>query len=89
ANNSILEVNTRGFYKGKQEGFYPSEAILRKALELGIPVTVNTDAHSREELGSSLAEAYRLLKVIGFTYAYALIDGTWNPYYITEQGINT
>ena len=89
ANNSILELNTRGFYKGTSSEFSPSESILRKALELNIPVTVNTDAHSRDELDSAMTNAYECLREIGFTYAYALIDGAWNPYFITEYGLNT
>jgi histidinol-phosphatase (PHP family) len=89
ANNSILEVNTRGFYKGSSTEFSPSDKILNKALDLQIPITVNTDAHSKDELDSALTNAYEYLREIGFTYAYALIDGSWNPYLITEYGLNT
>ena len=89
ANNSILEVNTRGFYKGLSNEFSPSEAILRKALDLNIPITVNTDAHRKEEIDSAMTNAYEYLREIGFTYAYALIDGVWSPYFITEYGLNT
>ena len=89
ANNSILEVNTRGFYKGTSSEFSPSEKILRKALELNIPITVNTDAHNKNEIDSALTNAYEYLLEIGFTHAYALIDGSWNPYLITEYGLNT
>jgi histidinol-phosphatase (PHP family) len=89
ANNSILEVNTRGFYKGSSNEFSPAAGILKKALELNIPVTVNTDAHSKNEIDSALSNAYEYLREIGFTSAYALIDGSWNPYFITEYGLNT
>ena len=89
ANNTILEVNTRGFYKGASTEFSPSEKILKKALELNIPITVNTDAHSKDEIDSAMTNAYDYLRDIGFTSAYALIDGAWNPYYITEYGLNT
>jgi histidinol-phosphatase (PHP family) len=88
ANNSILEVNTRGIYKGLSNDLSPSGRILRKALELNIPVTVNTDAHTKEEIDSALPNAYEYLREAGFTYAYALIDGAWNPYYITQYGLN-
>ena len=89
ANNTILELNTRGFYKGTSSEFSPSEIILRKALELNIPVTVNTDAHSKDEIDSAMTNAYEYLRDLGFVYAYALIDGAWNPYFITEYGLNT
>lgn len=89
ANNSILEVNTRSFYKGTSTEFSPADDVLRKALDLNIPVTINTDAHRKEELDSALANAYEHLRELGFTSAYALIDGVWNPYYITQYGLNT
>lgn len=89
ANNTILELNTRGFYKGTSSEFTPSEVILKKALELNIPVTVNTDAHSKQEIDSALTNAYEYLRDLGFVCAYALIDGAWNPYFITEHGLNT
>ena len=89
ANNTILELNTRSFYKGTSTEFSPSESILRKALEMNIPITVNTDAHSKNEIDSAMTNAYEYLRDLGFVYAYALIDGSWNPYYITEYGLNT
>lgn len=89
ANNSILELNTRGFYKGLSNEFSPAEGILKRALELQIPVTVNTDAHTKGEIDSALTNAYEYLREMGFTYVYALIDGAWNPYFITEYGLNT
>jgi histidinol-phosphatase (PHP family) len=88
ANNSILELNIRGFYKGLSNEFSPSEGILKRALELNIPVTVNTDAHTKDEIDSALTNAYEYLREIGFTYTYALIDGSWNPYFITDYGLN-
>ena len=89
ANNSILEVSTRGYYRGDANSFAPSESILLKALELNIPVTIGTNAHSKEELDSAMTNAYEYLRELGFTYVYALIDGAWNPYLITEYGLNT
>lgn len=89
ANNTILELSTRDFYKGGTVDFSPSEKILKKALELNIPITVSTDAHTKNEIDSALANAYECLAELGFSYAYALIDGVWNPYYITEYGLNT
>ncbi len=89
ANNTILEVNTRGIYKGTLNELTPSDKILRKALELNIPVTVSTDAHTKDEIDGALTNAYEYLLDIGFGYTYALIDGSWNPYLITEYGLNT
>lgn len=62
----ILEVNTRGLYKKRTSSFFPSAFVLERALHLGIPVTVSSDAHRPEELDLLLPEAYRLLREVGF-----------------------
>jgi histidinol-phosphatase (PHP family) len=41
ANNSILEVGTRGYYRGDANSFAPSESILLKALKLNIPIELS------------------------------------------------
>ncbi|MBV8812849.1 MAG: histidinol-phosphatase HisJ family protein [Verrucomicrobia bacterium] len=45
-----LEINTAGWRKkiGEQ---YPSEPILQAALNLGIPITISSDAHSYVQVG--------------------------------------
>jgi histidinol-phosphatase (PHP family) len=52
-----VEINTRGYYKGLTEEFYPSDIFLRKIIKSKIPVIINTDAHHPDELnlGFSLA----------------------------------
>lgn len=65
-NNTIVEVNTRGKYKGKTDVFFPSVEILEKCYEKDIPVMVNTDAHHPSQVNNLFDEAVSLLKDIGF-----------------------
>ena len=46
----ILEINTRGIYKGKWHTSFPSVAIINKAFAMNIPITISTDAHSTSEI---------------------------------------
>jgi histidinol-phosphatase (PHP family) len=87
-NNAILELSTRSFYKGLTSDFCPSAAILKQALAMQVPITVTTDAHKLSELDAAMSNAYHMLVELGYTYAYALIDGSWNPYYITSNGLD-
>ena len=43
---TIVEVNTRGLYRGKTKDYYPSDFVLKRCLEMNISVTINTDCHN-------------------------------------------
>lgn len=60
-----LEVSSRGL-RQPINSIYPSRRIMRKARELGIPVTIGTDAHSVEEIDY----AYDFLKNYIKTFDY-------------------
>ncbi len=62
----IVEVNTRGIYKGRCPDFYPSDFILKKLLENKIGIVINSDAHHPKEIGLMLEEAKRHIIEIGF-----------------------
>ncbi len=64
--NIIVELNTRGVYTGKSSEYFPSEEILQKCLKMDIPVMINTDAHSPEQLDMHYHEALQVLKKTGF-----------------------
>jgi histidinol-phosphatase (PHP family) len=49
-NNCILEINTRGIYKGRIDDFYPSETFFPFLRSLNIPTIISTDAHHISEL---------------------------------------
>ncbi|MCI5056104.1 MAG: histidinol-phosphatase HisJ [Flavobacteriales bacterium] len=63
--DAILEVNTRGNYKQLMNDFYPSTWILKRAIELNIPITLNSDAHVDFELEKGKFQALQLLKNLG------------------------
>lgn len=60
-----IEVNTAGLYKPCRE-IYPSEPILRRARELGIGVTLGSDAHRPEDVAAGFDEAAALLRKVGY-----------------------
>ncbi len=75
----VVEVNTRGIYKGRSDSLFPGRAWLERFNRLNIPVTVSTDAHQTSEIIKGYDSAVAELKEIGFNNIVAF-DGTkWNP----------
>lgn len=62
---SIVEVNTRGLYKGRHTDFYPSQCTLKEMNRMGIPIIVSTDAHCPDDLIRTEG-AYAMLHEIGY-----------------------
>lgn len=50
-NGYSLDINTSGYDKEYCGEPYPSQDIIRKAVNLGIPVVTGSDAHSAKEVG--------------------------------------
>ncbi len=72
----IVEVNTRGIYKGRSDELFPGPDALKMMRELGIPVMLNSDAHKPEELSKYFPEAREILKKIGFkVFSVRAADG--------------
>lgn len=61
-----MEVNTSGLTKGDFLA-HPEPDILRWAQELGVKLTLGSDAHSPESVGQFFPETLTLLREIGFT----------------------
>lgn len=61
----VLEVNSAGLRKHIKEQ-YPSSYILKKAKDLGINVTLGSDAHSILDIGFGYSTCIEILKDIGF-----------------------
>jgi histidinol-phosphatase (PHP family) len=69
-NRSIaLEINTSGFESG---GFFmPDRKVIERYKELGGElVTLGSDAHTPERIGSGLFSGAALLREVGFTHCY-------------------
>lgn len=75
--NPIVEVNTRGIYKKRTDSLFPSQHILEQCYILKIPITLNSDAHSPDELTNYFPEAVQILKDIGFKGIHILNNGKW------------
>ncbi|WIV19371.1 histidinol-phosphatase HisJ [Paenibacillus polygoni] len=61
-----IELNASGLSKPCAEMF-PSERMLKQAYQLGIPVTVGSDAHDPLKVGENVDRARNILKEIGYT----------------------
>lgn len=74
ANSGItMELNASGLTKPCAEMF-PAEHLLQEALNLGIPLTLGSDAHDPTKLGDGLQEARHMLWDTGFR-ELAIFDG--------------
>jgi len=62
----VLEVNMAGFRKPVGEP-YPSVEILKKAYELGIDITLSSDAHAPNQVGLFAKEIEKIVKDVGYT----------------------
>jgi histidinol-phosphatase (PHP family) len=74
---TIVEVNTRGIYKGRSDELFPGIKALKKIRELGIPITLNADAHHPEELDNYFEEAKEILRKTGFRKLNILTGQGW------------
>ncbi|CCG92809.1 Histidinol phosphatase, PHP family [Methylacidiphilum fumariolicum SolV] len=59
-----LEINTAGWRKPVKEQ-YPAEEILFKAVEMKIPISIGSDAHSWLEVGKGFSELLPLMNKLG------------------------
>ncbi len=73
----IVEVNTRGKYKGRSESLFPGEFILRQLSERKIPVILSSDAHQPKELSMYFDEAKVVMKSCGINENSIFAKGEW------------
>ena len=84
--NSILEINTRGYYKFITKEFYPSKQILEKCFEADIPVTISSDAHHPNEIDHNFEDVASILLNIGYNYVFIFDKGKWSKVQIRDNG---
>ncbi len=75
--NVIMEINTRGYYQKKTTDMYPSRQIIQLAIEKGIQIIVNSDAHHPRELTAGFDAAYRILNELGYNKQIVRNNGFW------------
>lgn len=75
--NLIVEINSRGLYRGRCDSFYPADFLLREVAKRDIPCIISSDAHKSEELPLFYDEARQHLKDAGVRALVALVNGKW------------
>ena len=73
----ILEVNTGGIARKATDTIYPSPWILKEALAKNIPLMLNADAHTCEDIDFFYSESLDIIKECGYKELYSLIGGKW------------
>ena len=73
----MVEVNTRGIYKGRSTSLFPGEVILRQLSERNIPVILSSDAHHPSEISLYFEEALEVIKSCGLKSIRVFDDGKW------------
>lgn len=71
----MVEINTKNLQKKQQT--FPHKDYLHRLLELDIPIMVNSDCHYPDLVNDGRAEAFELLKQVGFKTTRELIQGNW------------
>jgi histidinol-phosphatase (PHP family) len=85
--NSIVEINTRGYYRYNQPDLYPGEWITSLIIRKEIPVLISSDAHSPKEITEGMAYAAMKLKQLGVKKLKAMNRLTWIDVSFSEQGL--
>jgi len=80
--NAILEINTRGIYKGRCKELFPSRSILLLAQKMGIPMVLSSDAHHPNELNGAFPQALEILRTIGIGEIYEFSLNGWKASFL-------
>ena len=73
----IMEINTRGIYKKRYNGFYPSPWLMEEACKMHIPAIISADAHHFSEITLEFEAAEEALKKAGYRCVVNFKDGKW------------
>ena len=71
----VMEINTRGIYKKRYNGFYPSPWLMEEACKMGVPAIISADAHHFSEITLEFAAAEEALKRAGYRSVVNFKDG--------------
>lgn len=73
----IFEVNTGAMARGYRTSPYPHERLLYVLKKRDAKILLSSDAHMVKKLDFAFEESKQLLKEVGFSHVYALLDGAW------------
>ena len=83
---TIVEINTRGIYKNRFSGLFPDIWIIKYCVKNKIPLMLNSDAHSPEEITGYFRETSILLKYIGVNTLTIRDNSAWQSVGFDESG---
>jgi histidinol-phosphatase (PHP family) len=75
--SSVIEINTGGIARNNNKEQYPSALILKMMKERNIPVMVNSDAHTADNIACKFNDMYKLANDIGFEHFAYLTKNGW------------
>jgi histidinol-phosphatase (PHP family) len=81
---TIVEVNTRGIYKGRCAELYPGEHFIALCIKEGIPLMLNSDAHAAHELDGEFRETLRWLSAVGVVWLMVFREGRFRRKHTKE-----
>ena len=73
----VMEINTRGIYKKRYNGFYPSPWLMKEACAMGVPAIISADAHHFSEISLEFDAAEEALRQAGYLSVVRFKDGKW------------
>ena len=73
----VMEINTRGIYKKRYNGFYPSPWLMEEACKMGVPAIISADAHHFSEITLEFEAAEEALKKAGYRNVVNFKEGHW------------
>ena len=73
----VMEINTRGIYKKRYNGFYPSPCLMEEACKMHIPAIISADAHHFSEVTLEFDYAEEALKKARYRSVVNFKDGKW------------
>lgn len=81
---AIMEINTKGYYKGETLDTYPGKWVIEIANELRIPIHLSSDAHHPEDITKGFDYGVEMLKELEIYSTRIFLNGEW-----TEDSIES
>ncbi len=75
----VVEVNTRGLYKGRHHSTYPSSSLIRYCISKNIQLIISSDAHKPEEISGHYEQTLDVLKSLGVRELCVFEEGCFSP----------
>lgn len=82
---AIVEINTRGIYKKRDDNFYPGSQVFNEMHNMGVKVMVNSDAHLPHEIDAEFGTAFSALCTAGYKEHYILVNNQFKAIEIPKN----